>query len=101
MIRPMSTTPQSLTFELAVDWLDARLGSTVRVAARGPGDSPSGSGVRSFGRLGRADVEVALINPRPARIETWSIGAAGSMFLIEGDYLPGEAESGAGGTACG
>jgi hypothetical protein len=64
-------------------WLRERLGRRVMVAVQADGNS----GLSVVGPLlRRDDGEVTLVEPRPGRVEAWSIGGA-TLLLLEGDFV--------------
>ena len=71
-----------IDFDGVTAWLRARLGRPVMCAIQGDGNT----GLSVVGRLlRRDDGEVTLVEPRPGRVEAWSIGGA-TLLLLEGDF---------------
>lgn len=81
-----------LDYDGVAAWLRERLGRRVLCSVQGDGNT----GLSVVGPLLQRDHgEVQLIDPRPGRVEAWSVGGA-TLLLLEGDL----AEARAVGSCC-
>lgn len=70
-----------LDYDGVAAWLRERLGRRVLCSVQGDGNT----GLSVVGPLLQRDHgEVQLIDPRPGRVEAWSVGGA-TLLLLEGD----------------
>jgi hypothetical protein len=71
-----------MDFDGVTAWLRERLGHRVLCSVQGEGNT----GLSVVGPLLRRDHgEVTLHDPRPGRVEAWSVGGA-TLLLLEGDF---------------
>jgi hypothetical protein len=87
-----------MDFDGLVAWIDAHLGQTVFAATQTLHEDAGNTRLSVVGPLRRVDEgQVAMIEPRPGRIEVLQIGDGGVLVLLEGDFLAAEtADFGAG-----
>jgi hypothetical protein len=74
-----------LDFDGACGWLDAQLGREVFASTQGAGDDAGNSRLTVRGPLGRSNAEILLVEPRPGRVEAFTVGDA-TLVLLEGDF---------------
>jgi hypothetical protein len=82
-----------MDFDGVSAWLRERLGQRVLASVQGDGNT----GMSVVGPLLQRDHgEVTLHEPRPGRVEAWSVGGA-TLLLLEGDFAgAGTADLGSG-----
>jgi hypothetical protein len=81
-----------MDFDGLVAWIDAHLGQPVFAATQTLHADAGNSRLSVIGPLRRVDEgQVALIEPRPGRIEVLQVGDGGVLVLLEGDFLEAQA----------
>jgi hypothetical protein len=74
-----------LDFDAACAWLDDHLDRPVFASTQGAHEDAGNSRLSVQGKLRRAEGEITLIDPRPGRIEAFTVGPA-TLVLLEGDF---------------
>jgi hypothetical protein len=74
-----------LDFDAACAWLDAHLDRAVFASTQGASLDAGNTRLSVQGSLGRAEGDIMLVEPRPGRIEAFTIGPA-TLVLLEGDF---------------
>jgi hypothetical protein len=74
-----------LDFDGACAWLDAHLDRAVFASTQGAAPDAGNSRLSIQGTLARAEGEIMLVEPRPGRVEVWTVGGA-TLVLLEGDF---------------
>jgi uncharacterized protein (AIM24 family) len=78
-----------LNFDAVIAWLDDHLGRRVFAATQSASEEAGNTRLSIVGPLARAEGEITLIDPRPGRIEAFTVGD-GTLVLLEGDFLAAE-----------
>ena len=74
-----------LDFDAACAWLDAHLDRAVFASTQGASLDAGNTRLSLQGTLGRGEGEIMLVEPRPGRIEVFTVGGA-TLVLLEGDF---------------
>jgi hypothetical protein len=74
-----------IDFAAACAWLDDHLGHAVFASTQGAAPDAGNSRLSVQGTLDRAEGDIMLVEPRPGRIEAFTIGPA-TLVLLEGDF---------------
>lgn len=74
-----------IDFTTACAWLDDHVGQAVFASTQGAAPDAGNSRLSVQGALGRAEGEIMLVDPRPGRVEAFTVGPA-TLVLLEGDF---------------
>jgi hypothetical protein len=74
-----------LDFDAACAWLDAHLDRAAFASTQGASLDAGNTRLSIQGTLARAEGDIMLVDPRPGRIEVFTVGEA-TLVLLEGDF---------------
>ncbi len=75
-----------LDFDGVCRWLDDQLGHHVFAATQDAGPHGGNTCLSVQGTLARAEGDITLVDPRPGRIEAFTVAGTATLVLLEGDF---------------
>ncbi|QEC48991.1 hypothetical protein FSW04_16370 [Baekduia soli] len=75
-----------LDFDGVCRFLEEHLGHQVFAATQDGGAEGGNTCLSVQGTLARAEGDITLVDPRPGRIEAFTVAGASTLVLLEGDF---------------